>query len=97
MVVVSQTVVFEEPDPLPGLIINDIARNGIHARYHGLRPDSDRKVDDLGPRRLNDFVDDVSLLDRNYPRSLVAGWREYQRHEVGILRNWKRGHIGAGW
>ena len=84
MVVVGEAIVFEEPDPLPGLVIYDMARNGVDEGDHGLWTDADGVVHDLGPGRLDDIVDDVSLFDRNYPNGLVGFWIEDKGCKVGV-------------
>ena len=83
MVVVGEAVVFEEPDPVQGLIVYDIARNRVNKRNHGFRTDADGVLYDLGPGRLDDIVDYVSLFDRNHPHGLVACRIEDERYKVG--------------
>src|SRR6266550_434926 len=82
-VVVGEAIVFEEPDPLPTLIVYDIARNRVDECNHRLRTDAYGVVYDLSPGRLYDIVGDISLFDRDYPYGLVACRIEDERCKVG--------------
>lgn len=96
MVVVGEALVFEEPNPLPGLIVDDITWNRVNECNYRLRTHADGVVYDLGPGRLDDIIDDASLFDRNYPYGLVARWGQDKRCKVGgILGNGKRRDVGT--
>ena len=81
-IVIGEVVIFEEPYPVTGPIVENVGRNLVREVVNWMRLRADCEVYDLCFGRLNDITDDLALFYRDNPDSLVAGWIEDERSKV---------------
>ena len=93
-IIVGKAVIFEEPNPVTFLIVENIGGNRVREVVNRMRLHTNCEVHYLCLRRLRDVVDNVTFFYRDNPDSVSARWIEDKWRKVGrILRNWKRSHI----